>query len=151
MPRRGQPASAGLSRKGTYVIDTAPKRLDASAIRAFLNDSYWAKGRTLAQVRKSLKHSLCFGLYHGREQVGLARVITDYSTFAYLCDVYVRKDHQGKGLGKRLVAHVLRSPELRALKGMCLRTRDAHGLYRRFGFKTDKRTNRWMRLRRKAG
>lgn len=139
-----------MSRPAGYRISADPRLLDARAVRDFLNKTYWAKGRSLAQVKKSLKHSLCFGLYHGREQVGLARVITDHTTFAYLCDVYVRKDHQGKGLGKRLVAHVLRSPKLKALKGMCLRTRDAHGLYRRFGFKTDKRANRWMRLRRRA-
>lgn len=139
----------GKIRKGAYVVDTDRKRLDAAAVKDFLNKTYWAKGRGLAAVKKSLKHSLCFGLYFGREQVGLARVITDYTTFAYLCDVYVREDHQGKGLGKFLVSCVLKSRELKDLRGMSLRTRDAHGLYRRFGFKTDRLSDRWMRLRRR--
>ena len=124
----------GKGRTGAYVIDADPKRLDASAIRDFLITSYWAKGRSLAQVEKSLKHSLCFGLYLGREQVGLARVITDYTTFAYLCDVYVLEAHRGQGLGKRLMRAVMAHPAITGARRAMLATRDAHGMYRKVGF-----------------
>lgn len=131
-----------------YRISSDPAHLDAEAVRAMLDRSYWAKGRSLALVKKSLENSLSFGVYFRGEQVGVARVVTDYATFAYLCDVYVREDHQGKGLGKWLVERVLAHPRLKALPGMSLRTKDAHGLYRRFGFKADRLSDRWMRLRR---
>jgi GNAT superfamily N-acetyltransferase len=133
-----------------YFVSSDPNRLDAKAVKTYLDTSYWAKGRPLSITKKSLKNSYCFGLYRGREQVGLARVITDYATFVYLCDVYVRPDHQGKGLGKWLMSCVMKSRALKAVPGWNLRTKDAHGLYRRFGFKIDTRRNRWMRLRRRS-
>ncbi len=136
--------------RGGYVVSSDPKRLDPRAVKAYLDVSYWAKGRPLAVVAKSLKNSHCFGLYCGREQVGLARVITDYATFAYLGDVYIRPDHQGKGLGKWLISCVMKSRPLKGVKRWLLATKDAHGLYRPFGFKLDRRKNRWMRLRRPA-
>lgn len=135
--------------RGAYLVSSDPRRLDPKAVKAYLNTSYWAKGRPLSITKKSLKNSYCFGLYRGREQVGLARVITDYATFVYLCDVYVRPDCQGRGLGKWLMSCVMKSRALKVVPGWNLRTKDAHGLYRRFGFKIDTRKNRWMRLRRR--
>ena len=137
-----------MSRPRRYAISAEPSLLDVKAIHRFLSGSYWAKGRRRAVVKKSLKHSFCLGVYLGREQVGLARVITDYATFAYLCDVYIQPDHQARGLGKRLVSAVMKAPALKKVPSWCLRTRDAHGLYRQLGFKIDRRSSRWMRLRR---
>ncbi len=136
--------------RGGFVVSTDPKRLDFKAAHAYLSVSYWGKGRPFARIKKAMQNSLCFGLYRGREQVGLARVITDRTTYAYLCDVYVRPDLQSNGLGKWLTSCVMKSRELKSVRGWYLKTRDAHGLYRRFGFKTDTRKNRWMRLTRGA-
>jgi GNAT superfamily N-acetyltransferase len=121
-------------RREDYVISTNPARLDAQAIHAYLTSSYWARGIPLATVEKSLRGSLCFGLYHGAEQVGLARVISDFATYAYLCDVYIVESHRGAGLGKWLMETVVSHPALQGLRRFTLATRDAHGLYRQFGF-----------------
>ncbi len=93
-----------------YEISTDPARLDAGAIHAYLSRSYWAQGIPLEVVERSLAGSLCFGLYHQGKQVGLARMITDRATFAYLCDVYVLEDHRGKGLGGALMRSGARPP-----------------------------------------
>jgi len=120
-----------------YSISTAPERLDLDVIHAFLSSSYWAPGRSRERVERSIAHSLPFGLYHSpgeqRAQVGFARVVTDYSTFAYLADVFVLEAHRGRGLGVWLVETVLGVPELAGARWM-LGTRDAHELYRRFEF-----------------
>lgn len=129
-------------------ISTDPARLDADAIHAYLSASYWAAGRPRDVVEKSLKGSLCFGLYEGRTQIGLARVVTDYATYAYLCDVYVRPDKQGAGLGKWLLDCVLASEALAPVKAITLKTRDAHGLYERYGFTRVDDPERAMVLRR---
>ena len=119
---------------GEIEISTDPARLDVEAIHAFLAESYWAAGRTRAVVERSLAASLCFGAYDGARQVGLARVVTDRATFAYLCDVYVVDSHRGGGIGKRLMQAVVAHPDLHGLRRFHLVTRDAHGLYERFGF-----------------
>lgn len=129
-----------------YTISTDPTRLDIDAIHAALSTTYWAQGRPRALVERSLRHSLCFGLYHGQAQAGLVRVITDYSTFAYLCDVYVLAEHQGHGLGKWLIETVTSHPDLRTLRRMLLATRDAHGLYRQYGFGPLQAPDRWMEI-----
>ena len=121
-------------RRDGYLISTDKARLDVAAVHDYLSRvSYWAQGRLSEVVRKSLDHSLCFGLYAGTQQVGLARVVTDYATFAWLCDVFVLESHRGQGLGKWLVKCVVNHPELQGLKLMFLGTRDAHELYRRYG------------------
>jgi len=109
-------------------------RQDAGAIHAFLTRSYWAQGISRARVERSLEASLCFGLFDAGAQVGFARVVTDRTTFAYLCDVYVLETHRGRGLGKRLLAAVVSHPDLAELRRFVLWTRDAHGLYEQFGF-----------------
>ena len=91
------------SKRDGCVISTDPTRLDVDAIHAYLTQSYWAAGIAKSVVAKSLKASLCFGLYEGSRQIGLARVITDKATFAYLCDVYVLENYRGRGLGKWLI------------------------------------------------
>ncbi len=129
---------------GDYTISTDPARLDVAAIYAYLSQAYWSQGRPQEVVQRSLENSLCFGVYHGDAQVGLARVITDYATFAYLCDVYILDDHQGRGLGKWVISVVIEYPDLRSLRRFLLATRDAHGLYRQCGFSELVTPERWM-------
>lgn len=131
--------------RGGYTISTDPGRLDLDAIHGYLSgESYWAQGRPRDVMQRALEHSLCFGVYAGDEQVGLARVVTDYATFAWLCDVFILEAHRGKGLGKWLIECVASHPQLQGLL-FCLATRDAHGLYQRYGgFEPMQSPERWM-------
>ena len=133
-----------LQRNG-YTISTDPARLDVDAIFGYLSRSYWANQRNKETVEKSLQHSLNFGMYLGDQQVGLARVITDLATFAYLCDVYVLEEHRGEGLGKWLIDTVTNHPDLANIRMFLLATRDAHGLYQQYGFEELPQPERWMR------
>ena len=119
---------------GEYTISTDRRRLDLDLIHRFLASSYWAHGRALERVVKSIEQSLPFGLYHREVQVGFARVLTDYVVLAYLADVFVLEAHRGKGLGAWLVEVITSHPELRQIRRWLLGTRDAHELYRKFGF-----------------
>jgi GNAT superfamily N-acetyltransferase len=134
--RLGLSAAAGeVARQGDFLISTDPGLLDVPLIHDFLaSRSYWATGRPLETVRRSLDHSLCFGLYERGRQAGFARVVTDRATFAWLCDVFVLETYRGRGLGKWLVGCVLRYPAFQGLRRFLLGTRDAHGLYERYGF-----------------
>jgi GNAT superfamily N-acetyltransferase len=125
---------AGMWTRGEYTITTDRSRLDLDVIHGYLDRSYWAQGRTREAVARSIAESLPFGLYRGDAQVGFARVITDHVTLAYLADVFVLEEHRGRGLGTWLVEVVTGLPELQAVRRWLLGTRDAHGLYRRFGF-----------------
>ena len=120
--------------RGEYTVSTDPGRLDPRAVHRYLTGSHWAAGIPLELVERSLDRSLCFGLYAPEGQIGLARVITDETTFAYLCDVYVLPEHRGRGLGRWLMECVMGSPRLQGLRRWLLVTRDAHGLYRGLGF-----------------
>ncbi|HWZ95246.1 MAG TPA: GNAT family N-acetyltransferase [Opitutaceae bacterium] len=117
-----------------YLVSDDPARLDVDAIHAFLTTSYWAEGIPRERVERSLKNSLCFGAYSGAKQVGLARVISDFATFAWLADVYVLDAHRGHGLSKALMRAVVSHPRLQGLRRFQLVTRDAHNLYAQFGF-----------------
>lgn len=117
------------------VVSTNQQRMDVKAIHAFLTRAYWCEGIPFEVVERAVRHSLCFGLFDGDAQVGLARVVTDYATFAYLCDVYVLESHRGKGLGRWLVQCVMEHPQLQGLRRFNLSTQDAHRLYAKFGFK----------------
>jgi GNAT superfamily N-acetyltransferase len=121
-------------RRDEYVLRTDPAQLDVEAIHRFLAASYWARHVPLDLVRRSITHSLCFGIKRHDEQVGFARVITDRATFGYLADVFVVEAHRGRGLGHWLVECVLEHPELQGLRRWVLLTRDAHELYRSHGF-----------------
>ncbi len=119
-----------------YLVSTDKHKLDLKAIHSFLNErSYWAKGIPMETLEKAVAGSLCFGVYNDLEQVGLARVITDGATYAYLCDVYIEESHRGKGLSKWLMECILQHPNLQGLRRFCLITADAHSLYGQFGFK----------------
>jgi GNAT superfamily N-acetyltransferase len=129
-----------------FAISTDRNRLDLVVIHDYLShSSYWAQGRELAVVEKSIENSLCFGVYQGTEQVGFARVVTDYATFAWLCDVFILGIYRGQGLGKWLIECVVDHPDLRALRLFLLATRDAHELYRRYGgFDSLLGSEKWM-------
>lgn len=129
--------------RGPLTITTDPARLNAEAIHRYLSGSYWAKNRSREAVERSLKNSLCFGLYDAGKQIGLARVISD---FAYLCDVYVLDAYQGRGLGTWLLQSVMSHPDLQNLRRWMLATRDAHGLYRKSGFTELQSPERWMEI-----
>jgi N-acetylglutamate synthase-like GNAT family acetyltransferase len=119
---------------GTFTITCDPAKMDRAVIATFLASSYWAKGIPKATVEKSLAHSLCFALLDGDRQVGFARVISDYATIAFLNDVFVLPEYRGRGLSKWLMECITSHPELQGLRRWMLATRDAHGLYERFGF-----------------
>ena len=121
-------------REDGYSISTDKSRLDLNVIHGYLSgDSYWAAGRSWETVERSVEHSLCFDLYDlaGRQD-GFARVITDFATFGWLCDVFVLEKHRGRGLGKWLVQTVAAFPALQGVKRLQLATRDAHELYKRY-------------------
>lgn len=140
-----------------YTISTDPARLDHDVIHGYLSRSYWASARPRAVIEHSLCHSLNFGLYYTdpaapnkETQVGLARVITDYATFAYFCDVFVLEEHRGHGLGKWLIETVTNDPAIKDVARMMLATRDAHGLYSQYGFEPTARPEIWMERIRKT-
>ncbi len=125
-----------IMNENEYEISTDKKRLDFAVIHDFLaNQSYWAEGIPIEVMKKSIENSLCFGVYHQDKQVGFARVVTDYAAIAYLGDVFIIEPYRGKGLGKRLVKTVVECPDLAGLRLWFLGTRDAHDLYRKYGFK----------------
>jgi GNAT superfamily N-acetyltransferase len=117
-----------------YSISTDRSKLDITVIHGFLRRSYWAKDIPLATVQKAIEHSLCFGVYQHHQQIGFARAITDYATFAYLADVFILEPYRGRGLGKWLVQYILNYPQLQNLRKWVLVTGDAHELYHRYGF-----------------
>jgi GNAT superfamily N-acetyltransferase len=123
------------SRDGFTVSDD-PARLDPAAIHASLTRSYWAKGIPHETVERSIRGSLCFGLYDDATgvQIGFARVVTDRAAFAYVCDVYVLEDYRGRGLGAWLMECVLDYPDLQGLRRWLLTTQDAHTFYEHVGF-----------------
>jgi len=135
--------------RGEYTISTEPARLDISLLHNYLSTtSYWAQGRTVEVVKRSIENSLCFGLYKigaaHPEQVGFARVVTDYATFAWLADVFVLAESRGQGLAKWLLEVIVSHPELQGLRRWLLATKDAPELYRRFGFAELNDPARWM-------
>jgi GNAT superfamily N-acetyltransferase len=135
-------------RRGEYLLSTDPERLDLDVVHGFLTASYWGEGIPRQTVERSIAGSLPFGAYHitpeGERQVGFARVITDRATFAYLADVFVLPEHRGHGLGAWLVEAIVAHPELQGLRRWMLATRDAHGLYERFGWGPLTALDLWM-------
>ena len=119
-----------------YSISTDIKKLQIAVIHHYLSvESYWAKHIPLEIVKQSIDNSLCFGVYFKNEQVGFARVVTDYATFGYLADVFILETHRGKGLSKWLMEYIMAHHKLQGLRRFSLATRDAHSLYAQFGFK----------------
>jgi GNAT superfamily N-acetyltransferase len=131
--------------RGEYLITTERSRLDVPFIHNFLsNESYWAVGRNIEVVKRTIDNSLCFGIYREAEQVGFARVVTDFATFAWLADVFVVPEHRRRGLAKWLMEVILAHPELQGFRRWVLATKDAQSLYAQFGFIPLHRPERWM-------
>jgi len=136
-------------RRGQFLISTARDRLDLGVVHGFLTNCYWARGISRETVERSIQHSLCFGIYDGSgAQVGFARVVSDFSTIAYLGDVFVLEPFRGRGLSKWMMQCILQHPALQGLRRWILLTRDAHGLYSQFGFTPLKSADRYMELHR---
>lgn len=115
-------------------ISTDKSKLQLDVIHGFLTESYWAKGRTYDEVKTSIEHCLCFGVYIDKKQIGFARVATDYVVFAYLMDVFVLPEYRGKGYSKQLIDTVIKDEKLQNCSVWMLKTADAHGLYKQYGF-----------------
>jgi GNAT superfamily N-acetyltransferase len=130
-----------------YFISTDAGRLDLPLIHHFLStQAYWCLNIPFATVKRSVEHSLCFGVYLGSDQVGFARIISDYATIAYLGDVFILPEHRGKGLSKRLIGEIMAHPDLQGLRRWMLLTSDAHGLYRQYGWKPIAGPERFMEI-----
>lgn len=132
--------------RGGYTISTDPSQLDLAVIHQFLSRSYWAEGLPFEVLERSIQHSLVFGLYQGNQQVGFARVITDYCTVAYLADVFVLEPFQGQGLGKWLIETIGSHPDLQGLRRWLLVTKDAHAFYRSLGFTELNNPDRFLEI-----
>lgn len=132
--------------RDNFTISTDPARLDLEAVCDFLGRAYWALGRPRERTERAFANSLVFGLYDGKKQIGLARVISDYAVFAYLCDVFIHEDYRAHGLGKWLIETVMSHHDLQGLRRWTLATRDAHGLYRQFGWDDLKNPEKWMEI-----
>jgi GNAT superfamily N-acetyltransferase len=119
----------------TYLFSTDKNKLQLKVIHDYLSkESYWAQNMPLELIKESIAGSICFAIYFNNKQIAYARVITDNATFAYLADVFVLEEHRGKGLSKELMRFILDHPSLKKLRRFMLATRDAHGLYKQFGF-----------------
>lgn len=130
---------------GEFTVSTDRARLQLDAIHRFLSEeSYWANNRTREQTATAIKNSLPFGVYQGKNQIGFARVVSDFATFAYIGDVYILPEFRGRGLSKWLMQVIVNYPELQGLRRWVLATRDAHTLYEKFGFHALVHPERWM-------
>ena len=117
-----------------FVIDDDYRRTDAEAVHQLLRDTYWAKGRDIKTVEKTIANSHCFNVWKDGQQVGFARVVTDYAVFGWIADVIIEEESRGLGLGKFLVKILCEHPDIPD-RTLVLRTKDAHGLYEKYGFK----------------
>jgi GNAT superfamily N-acetyltransferase len=132
--------------RGNFTISTDPARLDLDTVCDFLERAYWALGRPRERTERAFANSLVFGLYDSQKQIGLARVVSDYAVFAYLCDVFIHEDYRAQGLGKWLIETVMSHPDLQGLRRWTLATSDAHGLYRRSGWEDLHNPEKWMEI-----
>jgi GNAT superfamily N-acetyltransferase len=130
---------------GRFTVSTDPMRIDLDAIHAFLSrESYWAAGIAKDALERAIGHSLCFGMYDGADQIGFARVISDYATYAYINDVYILAPYRGQGLATWMLSCVLDHPQLQGLRRMSLHTKDAQSFYQRFGFAAPRYPERYL-------
>lgn len=134
------------AQRDRFTITTDKSRLDIDTICDFLTRAYWAKGRPRERTERALENSLVFGLYDGPRQIGLGRVVSDYAIFAYLCDVFIHEDYRALGLGKWMIETIMSHPDLQGLRRWTLATRDAHGLYRQYGWNSLSDPGGWMEI-----
>ena len=133
-------------KKDIFTISTDPSRLDVDAIADMLTRAYWALGRPRERTERAIANSLVFGVYDSDKQIGIARIVSDYAIFAYLCDVFIHEDYRGRGLGKWLMETVRSHPDLQDLRRWVLATHDAHELYKQYGFTPLENPNNWMEI-----
>lgn len=136
--------------RGEFTLSSDPADQQPEEVHAYLTRSYWAEGIPFEVVRKSMEHALCFGIFHHGRQVAFARVISDEATFAYLADVYVLEEYRGRGLATWMLDAVMADPRLQGLRRFTLATRDAHGLYARYGFRPPELPQSLMEIRRQG-
>lgn len=129
-----------------FIIKNEIEEKDIAVIHNYLTHSYWSENIPVETIAKAIDHSLNFGVYHHDDLIGFARAVTDYSTFAYIADVFVLEMYRGKGLSKWLMQTMVAHPQLQGLRRWALATRDAHGLYEKFGFKSLAKPERWMEI-----
>ena len=132
--------------KDKFCISTEKEKMDIDIIHSFLTRSYWAEGISKEIIRRSIEGALCFGVFENDKQVGFARMITDKATFAYLADVFIIEEYRGLGLSKWLMEVIMSHPDLQGLRRIMLATRDAHELYKKFGFTQLNNVDRWMHI-----
>ena len=122
--------------------------MDLDIIVGFMHRSHWAQNRPRSTIEKSIQNSLCFGAFEDDKQIGFARIVTDYCTFAYLCDVFVDERFRGRGVSKKMMDAIMAHPELQNLRRFVLATKDAHSLYERYGFLplSDEEKRRYMAI-----
>jgi GNAT superfamily N-acetyltransferase len=133
--------------KDDFIITTDKSLIDVNYVHWFLTNSYWAEGIPIETVQRSIDGSLCFSVVYLNHQVGFARVITDEATFAYLADVFIDENFRRRGLSKWLMEVIMAYSTLQGLRRFMLATRDAHGLYKQFGFQPLDHVDRWMHIR----
>ena len=126
------------------IISDDKTKLDIELIHNFLTTSYWAEGRTLEEVKNSIEHSLCFGIYKNDKQIGFARIVSDLTIIAYLMDVFILEEYRGKGYSKLLLKRIFNDVRYKGIKKWILATKDAHSLYAGFGFEKLKNPDRLM-------
>lgn len=130
--------------QNTIYFSSKTEDMDLQAIFMFVKNAYWGQSRTIEQQHIALQNSINFGIFHHKKQIAYARVMTDYVFFAYLLDVFVIDDYQGNGYSKLLLEQILNYPELKNIDKWMLATKDAHGLYEKFGFETVKDSSKLM-------
>lgn len=133
-------------KKDNFTISTDPSRLDVDAIADMLTRAYWALGRPRERTERAIANSLVFGVYDDDKQIGIARIVSDYAIFAYLCDVFIHEDYRARGLGKWLMETVRSHPDLQGLRRWVLATHDAHELYKQYGFTPLENPQNWMEI-----
>jgi len=131
-------------KKEGYLLSTDPSKIQINVVHKFLSNSYWAKNIPVELVKKSLDNSLCFSLFKQNKQIGFARLVTDYSTFAFLADVFILEKYRGIGLSKWMMEVIMNFPEVQELRTWILKTWDAHELYEKYGFSAPKYPERVM-------
>lgn len=133
--------------KKGYIISTDKSLIDFDTVYHYLAyDSYWAKGLQVERQKRAIENSLCFGIYKDGKQAGFTRVVTDFATFAYICDVFVLEAHKGLGLSKWMMQVIVQHPDLQGIRRWSLATADAHGLYAQFGFVPLSKPENWMEI-----
>lgn len=130
--------------KNEYLVTTDKSKINVEIVHQFLSQSYWAENIPIKTVQKSIDNSMCYSVLHQNTFIGFARVISDFATFAYLADVFIIPEQRGRGVSRWLMEVIMNHPELQGLRRFTLATRDAHGLYARFGFTPFDRPDRWM-------